>query len=461
MRKVKTCENSTNRRLRLSRFLPLLTAVLLLSAPIAGFAQNPQPTSLSFTPNQGYAGNHCYTMTVGNGANMRVWLRYNIDGVSQPDYDINLDAQGKWTNACLPYNIKDGTYYHTAIRNNLNTEWVTLSPSVTYKVHPPQPKWATIATTPPTNPLVVTAGQGSYTITVGNGAGASGTPVTLDTKYTLNGTNMQIAGWPGLSPVSETSPDGKLEMQVGPCTAVGNYVFTKLKNTQNSEIIPPEVDVWVTLPSPPTIVVYPPSGPTVTLVSPASGLRGATVSVSLTGTNLCGMNLTAPGMSFSNITVGTNGTSATASFNLSSASVGTTIVTLTAAGGSTTFNFTVTAPPPTVTCLTPADGAQGRNVTVMITGTNLYNLTNASLSTGHAGLSFTDVTSTNVNGTCASATFNISASAATGTPVITLNTSGGSTIFSLFAITPPPPPPTSPRKEYIFSGGRRIAIEIP
>lgn len=284
-----------------------------------------QPTSLSFSASQGYAGNDCYVMTAGNGANMIMDLQYTLNGVSQPVTSSTMNAAGQWS-YCLNHYDTLGPYTFTAMKNRLRSDWVTLSPAVTYRILPPQPTSLTLS------PTSVTAGQGSYRMTVGNGAG-----VTLDVQYRVNGGPIQTTyGWSSLTAVSSGSPNGQVDIWPGVCATPGNLAYTAVKNTLNT--------AWVTASAP--VTINPPAGPLISSVTPASGARGTSVSVTINGSNLCGVSLSTvwTGLSFSNVTANSTGSSASATFNIaSSAAAGVATVTLSAAGGSKTFSFTVTA----------------------------------------------------------------------------------------------------------------------
>jgi hypothetical protein len=181
--------------------------------PVNAFSQA-QPTSLSFSAAQGYAGVDCYTMTVGNGAGMTVDFQYTLNGDSPQTATIIMDGDGRW-NFCLGHSDFVGSYTFTAIKNQLASTWVTLSPAVTYTVLPPQPTSLCIS------PSSVTAGQGSYRMTAGNGEGT-----TMDMRYTLNGGSPQtIYAWPSFTEVSAGSPDGQADIAVGVCMPRGNYVL--------------------------------------------------------------------------------------------------------------------------------------------------------------------------------------------------------------------------------------------
>jgi len=396
----------------------------------------PQPTSLGFSSSAGYAGNDCYTMSVGNGANMTVDLQYTINGISQPVANIDLNPNGQWS-YCLGHFDKQGTYEFRAIKNTLNSEWVSISP-VYYTIRPPQPTSFSI------NPSTITAGNGSMTMTGGNSA-----DVTLDVQYRLNNGPVQtIYSWPYMARVGTTAA-GSETIVVSECTPAGDYVYTAVKNHMNTP--------WVSIYAP--VRVIGPAGPTVTSLSQNGALRGTSVNVTIYGTHLCGVTLstTSAGLTFSNISPDPmlNGTYVTATFNIAStASVGTAPVTVTASGGSTIFAFAIdTNGQPSVTGITPASGATGTNVPVTISGTNL---TGASLSTSWKGLTFSNITS-DPQGLSLNATFIIASAAATGTPTIQVATSAGSVDTQLFSITPP----TTLAKEYIYLGDRIIAIEGP
>ena len=411
------------------------TAWVSVNAPITVNAPPPQPTSLSFGATQGYAGNDCYTMTVGAGANMTVDLQYAIDGIAQPVWSTALDANGQWA-YCLNHYDGTGTRTFTGIKNSLHWQWVALSPAVNYTVLPPQPKSFAIT------PSAITAGTGNMTMTAANGAN-----VTLDVQYTLSGGATQTYyNWPGLSAIN-SGPDGSAETFISTCTTPGNYLFTAVRNHLNSP--------WLSVNAP--VSINPPPAPTVTTLSQASAARGSVVSMTLNGTSLCGVSLstTWPGLTFSDISNDTssNGGSITATFSISSAAAaGIAPITLTANGGSTTFNFTVTnSAAPSITGMTPPSALHGTSVSVTMSGSNL---TGANLSTSWSGLSFSNATY-DPQGLWLTATFNIASGAAAGAPDIQVTTSAGSTSTQLFSITQAP----VLSKEYIYLGDRAIAID--
>jgi hypothetical protein len=177
------------------------------------------------------------------------------------------------------------------------------------------------------------------------------------------------------------------------------------------------------------------STPTLTSISPNSGTVGTTVTVTFSGTNLTGATAVVSGNAgVSGTLVGTpTASSVTASVVIAStATTGATTLGLIVGGQTLTpLTFTVLANQPTITGLTPAFGLQGDAVVVLITGTNLLNITGISVSG-------TGVTATAAGGgsaTSRSATVAIASTAATGARTLTVTTPAGSAIAT-FTVNP-------------------------
>lgn len=306
----------------IGNWVPVLASITITAAP-----PPPQPTSLSFNPTSAYAGNDCYVMTMGNSANMTVDLDYMFNNVWQSVWVTTMNANGQWP-YCVNHYDRVGTYTFVGIKNDLAWSWVSLNPFVTFVVKPPQPTSLTVS------PSTILQGQ-SYSISVGNGAN-----VTLDMQYTLNGSQQTIFTWPTLGG-SSPNPDGSVTIATDSATALGKYVFTAVRNTLNT--------AWFSTASP--LTICPSGAPTISSITPSSGVRGNAVSVTITGTNLCSVSLstTAPGLTFSNINWNAPFTSATATFNIAStAPLGPATVQLTAASGSASAQFSI-LPPLTLT----------------------------------------------------------------------------------------------------------------
>jgi YD repeat-containing protein len=105
--------------------------------------------------------------------------------------------------------------------------------------------------------------------------------------------------------------------------------------------------------------------PTITAFTPNTGNAGATVNVSLTGTNLTGAALatTNPGILVRNVVI--TPTAITATFQIAfSAAAGPATVTVTTSTGSATTSFSVNASAPVLSTVFPTSGPVTRLVTI-------------------------------------------------------------------------------------------------
>lgn len=290
----------------------------------------PQPP-LTFSAGQGYAGNDCYTLGVGNGANMTIDLSYQFNSVQQPTWSMALNGSGQWP-YCLNHYDNVGSYAFWLMKNHLRSDWygTSTSPPVGYTVKAPQPKWLTIT------PAVITQGQ-SYNIIAGNGGN-----VQLDIKRTLNGSAETVFGWPTLGTYGAPNPDGPLTIGTDGATPPGKYLYTALRNKLNSL-----ESEWVNLQTPAPLTVCPSSPPAITGITPNNGIQATAVSVTITGANLCSVSLstTATGLTISNVMWNAPFTSVTAAFTITStAALGSATIQLTTPAGSTATTFGITLP---------------------------------------------------------------------------------------------------------------------
>ena len=186
--------------------------------------------------------------------------------------------------------------------------------------------------------------------------------------------------------------------------------------------------------------------PTLTSISPNSGVHGQSVPVTLTGTNFVAgatINLSGAGITVSNTTV-VSATQIAATFTIAAnAATGAQNVTVTTSGGTSGAQpFTVnSAPPtpPTLTSISPNNGVQGQSVPVTLTGTNFV----AGATVGVTGTGITVSSTTVLSATQITATFAIAANAATGAQNVTVTTSDGTSGAQSFTVNlAPPPPPT-------------------
>ena len=179
-----------------------------------------------------------------------------------------------------------------------------------------------------------------------------------------------------------------------------------------------------------TFTVNPPA-PALASIAPASGAQGASVPVTITGTNLTGAALNLPAGVTTSAAPVVSATQITATFVIAATAIGPQNITVTTAGGtSAAVVFTVNLPPPALASITPASGLQGASLPVTITGTNL---TGAAL-TLPAGV--TTSAAPVVTATQITATFVIAATAATGPQNITVTTAGGTSAV-VFTVNPP------------------------
>jgi Bacterial Ig domain len=179
--------------------------------------------------------------------------------------------------------------------------------------------------------------------------------------------------------------------------------------------------------------------PTLTSIAPASGFRGTTVNVTLTGTNFVAGSTVA--ISGTNITIGpvtvVSATSITTSFIIAAAAgTGARNVTVTTPGGVTgAVVFTVNAPAAAVlTSITPNTGVRGTVVPVTLSGTGLTG-TSAITVTGATGITVSALTV--VNDTTVTATFTITTAATVGAHTVSVTTAGGISNTVAFTVQGP------------------------
>ncbi len=177
------------------------------------------------------------------------------------------------------------------------------------------------------------------------------------------------------------------------------------------------------------------AGPSLTSISPVSGLQGQIVDVTLTGTNfLTGATiaLSGTGITVSGTTV-VSSTDITATFTIAAdAAPGDQSVTVTtSAGTSGPVTFTVISLAPTLSSIVPSSGLQGQSVPVILTGTNL--VAGATIAFSGTGITASGVTV--VSGTQIDATFAIAANTTPGAQNVTVTTVNGSSNAVAFTVT--------------------------
>ena len=183
-------------------------------------------------------------------------------------------------------------------------------------------------------------------------------------------------------------------------------------------------------------VTFTVQGPILTSIAPNTGVRGTTVPVTLTGTNLTGTS--AVTVSGAGVTCPISGTptATTVSANCTitgGAALGATNVTVTTLGGTSNFvTFTVLAP--TLSSIAPTSGVRGTTVPVTLTGTNLSGATAVTVSGG--GVSCGTIV-VSPDGTTVTANCSITAGAGLTARNVTVTTPGGTTntLTGAFTVT--------------------------
>ena len=203
--------------------------------------------------------------------------------------------------------------------------------------------------------------------------------------------------------------------------------------------------------------------PTLTSIAPSSGIQGAAVAVTLTGTNFgpgSTISLSGTGINVSSPAV-VSSTSITATFTIAaSAPTGPQNVTVTT-GSKTSGSqpFTVNSGAPTLTSIAPSSGVQGTAVAVTVTGTLFASGSTIALSgTGITVSNITVVSSTSIT-----ATFTIALNAPAGAQNVTVTTAIGTSGTQPFTVNALPPTVTFTNPANLATGiplNRKIAATL-
>jgi hypothetical protein len=251
----------------------------------------------------------------------------------------------------------------------------------------------------------------------------SGTRLTGSTGINVNGGGITVSGF---NVVSDTQINATFTISATAALTARNVTVSTAGGVSN----------------PVTFTVVSPGTPTLSSISPNSGLRGAAVFVTLTGTGFTAagttVNVAAPagGLTISGVTV-VNPTTITATFStFGGATIGPRSIFVTTPGGSTgTVTYTVTGP--VLTSISPASGTRGTAVPVSLFGSGLTGTTAINVS-GGGGITVSGLTV--VNDTQVNATFTISAFTGAGARNVTVTAPGGTSNAVTFTVTVPPAP---------------------
>jgi hypothetical protein len=188
-------------------------------------------------------------------------------------------------------------------------------------------------------------------------------------------------------------------------------------------------------------------------INPSTGLRGTTVKVVLSGTNLTGTTAI-NGLGGGGVTVtltSVNATTVTATLVItSSASLTPRTVSVTSPSGtSNTVTFTVVGA--TLTSISPTTGARGTTVPVTLTGTHLTGTT--AITVSGTGVTVSGVTV--VNDTTVTANFTITTGATLGARNVTATTPAGTSTAVTFTVVGPALTGIAPN-----SGARGTAVPV-
>jgi hypothetical protein len=254
-------------------------------------------------------------------------------------------------------------------------------------------------------------------------AGVQGTTVAV----TLTGTNF-TAGSVVLVSGNGINQFGLVEVSA---TQLTTNIQISGSATLGARNVTVSTSGGVTAPVTFTIVAKPPA-PTLTSISPNSGTRGSTVTVTLTGTNFSAaglaVNVSGSGVTPINVTY-VSPTQVKADFVIGpNANTNNRNVTVTTSGGTSgSRTFTVSNPPrPTLASIAPTVGTHGTNVTVTLTGTN-FTSTGTSINVTGTGVV---ATVTSVTPTQIVATFAITSGALHTARAVNVTTPGGTNVQS-------------------------------
>jgi hypothetical protein len=423
-------------RLRLAPLLLFLAGVAFMG-PQTAHAQAPQPTWMTISPisipQQG-----CYTITVGNGANMTLDIYYSFGGGGGeiPDWPV-LDSNGQ-AEICTDQFTPIGTYVFNYMRNSQNSTWVALCTPFCPQVHvtQPIPQPTGMSFDAPAG----WAGNSTYTLTVANGASMS-----VDLLYTLNG------NW--YEGTITTDSNGQFSYALEHGIWTGGFVFYAIKNSQSPD--------WVDLNPYAYYTIYPPH---------PTGLTFNPTSVSA-GQGSYGMYVGNGGGISLDVNYAINGVSKPTIYNwpylaptysgspagYASVNVGPctttgnymfTQIRNTANGdnhpwlnGGAAFQIN---PPsaPSVSSISVSSAARNSVVSVTITGNQLCGVSlNAN---GWQGLSFSSIPDVpSSDGHSVTANVYVDSNAWTGVATVTLNARGGSTTFTFTVLNNAAPVITS------------------
>ena len=344
---------------------PITVTPSSLSAPVIGVAYSQTISSTG--------GVAPYSYTIASGSSLPAGISLTPEGTLSG----TVTASG---NFIFGVKVTDSTSVTTIKNYSFNVDHAASSMVITPDLLPPAGQHVFYS-----QQISTSGGTAPYTYVVESG--------TLAPGLTISNTGL-ISGTP---------------------STVGSYSFVILSTDATSgggpykKSIPYTLNVAAQLP------------PTITSVSPATGLSTGGTAVTITGTGFTGVTALKFGIANGISVTVINSTTITASSPAGSAGV--VNVTVTASGGTSAASagnqFTYIAAP-TVSSISPTSGAASGGTTVTITGANLSGATAVSFG-GTAATGFTVNSATSITAT---------APAGTGTVDVRVTTTGGTSATS-------------------------------
>jgi hypothetical protein len=398
------------RRWLLSRGMAaaMLPAIYTVLAPSPLEAQSPGggPTLISVTPNQGGQGSSVAVTLVGT--NFVVGgTTVNVSGAG---VTVNNVVVGGATSLTATFVVASGAA--TGARTVTVTTAAGTSGGQTFTIN-------TAAPPPPAPPTL---------ISVVPNQGIQGTTVAVTltgTNFVIGGTTVNLTGTgvTANSVVVGSTTSLTANFVIDAAAPLGGRTVTVTTSGGTSNGL--------------TFTVNPPA-PTLITVAPNQGGQGATVAVTLTGTNFIvggtTVNVSGADVTVNNVVVGSS-TSLTANFVIgAAAATGPRTVTVTTVGGTSGGQTFTVNPPPTLVTIVPNQGNQGLTVAVTLTGTNFI------VGGTTVNVSGTGVTVNNVvvgNTTSLTASFVVGAAAPLGPRSVTVTTANGTSNALTFTVVPP------------------------
>ena len=359
---------------------------------------NPAPTLASVGPTSGVQGTSVPVTLTGTNFILGATVTTNNPGIA-----VNALTVVSATRITATFTIAANATLGGA-NVTVTTSGGTSAPAI-FTVNPPPPTLSTIA------PATGVRGAGAPVTLTGTNFVSGATVATNNTGIAVSAVTV----------VSTTQITATFTIAANATLGAANVTVTTSGGT-----------------SAPVVFTVNPPPPTLSTIAAATGVRGAAIPVTLTGTNFVAGATAATnntGIAVSAVTV-VSTTQITATFTIAAnATLGAANVTVTtSAGTSAPVVFTVKPPPPTLSTITPAYGAPGAAVPVTLTGTNF--VAGATVLTSNSGIAVSAVTV--VSTTQITATFTIAANAPTGVTRVAVATSAGASAPGLFLIGPPP-----------------------